>query len=65
MLIEAPQKVCVVCRVEAPETETDYTLIGQKHAWRLERQNDAGGRFEVAWYCPRCWRQRSAATAKK
>jgi hypothetical protein len=62
--VEAPLKSCVVCGVKAPETETDYTLISRKHAWRLERQTDASGRFEMVWYCPECWRQRPPPLAK-
>jgi hypothetical protein len=53
-------KVCGQCGVEAPDTQTDYTLIGRKHAWRLEGQTDAQGRFLLTWHCPDCWREKQA-----
>jgi hypothetical protein len=46
-----------VCAQSAPETATEYTLIGQKYAWRLERHTDEQGAFSLVWYCPGCWRK--------
>jgi hypothetical protein len=51
-------RVCVSCGAKAPITETDYTLIGAKHAWRCKKvatENSELPRLE--WYCPTCWKE--------
>ena len=53
-VLERP--TCVDCRKESPETETDYTLIGAQHGWRLTRTKAADGGFAIDWRCPDCWR---------
>jgi hypothetical protein len=55
--VDASQKTCMICAESAPETATEYTLIGQKYAWRLERHTDERGMFSLVWYCPGCWRK--------
>jgi hypothetical protein len=37
--------------------QTNYTLIGDAHGWRSIVQR-YGGRRELVWYCPECWRKR-------
>jgi hypothetical protein len=43
------------CGRESPETDTDYTLISSKHAWRLIKQKGPDGSVRVEWRCPSCW----------
>jgi hypothetical protein len=45
---------CVDCKVPAPETDTQYTLIGSKF-WRVLRRRTAEG-WILDWRCPDCWR---------
>lgn len=52
-------KVCVRCAKQAPETESNYTLFGPEHGWRVVRHNPTGGAFSVKWYCAECWRERN------
>jgi hypothetical protein len=53
---EAKRK-CDTCGAEAPNTETDYTLIGSKHAWRCKKKLVAlETEPRLTWYCPSCWK---------
>jgi hypothetical protein len=45
---------CVDCGRSPPPTDTNYTLIGARHGWRLKRA-ESDGRTVMAWYCPSCW----------
>ncbi len=49
------RRVCVDCNEIAPATETNYTLISQRHGWRLTRTTDAAGRKVMEWRCPTCF----------
>jgi hypothetical protein len=52
-------RTCFSCGAKAPTTETEYTLIGSKHAWRCKKSNEGGGlQAKLAWYCPSCWKNR-------
>ena len=46
---------CSDCGLQSPETNTDYTLIGSKHGWRLTKQKAPDGSVTVYWRCPPCW----------
>ncbi len=46
---------CVDCGAASPATETNYTLISQRHGWRLTRSVDRDGRKIAEWRCPQCW----------
>ena len=48
---------CADCAKEAPETETDYTLISSQFGWRLSRRGMVDGTYVVEWRCPECWRE--------
>jgi len=48
-------EVCVVCGIESPKTETNYTLISAKFGWRLSRRPGPDGTFIVEWRCADCW----------
>jgi hypothetical protein len=48
-------EVCVVCGIESPKTDTNYTLISPKFGWRLSRRPGPDGTFIVEWRCPDCW----------
>ena len=48
-------RVCIDCRIESPEVETNYTLISARHGWRLARTADAEGKLVMSWRCPTCW----------
>jgi len=52
---------CIDCRVIAPKTDTNYTLISSKFGWRLSRRTDANGGLIVEWRCPTCWEKHKAA----
>jgi hypothetical protein len=46
-------------------TETDYTLIGSKHAWRCKKSKvDGDLQPRLAWYCPVCWKLQRLETKK-
>ena len=49
-------KVCSVCGVRAPETDSQYTLISSKYGWRLKRE-----KYETIyllnWFCSDCWKK--------
>jgi hypothetical protein len=51
----------VGCGVEAPETETDFTLISARHGWRLVRRTSTGGDLIIEWRCPECWQHHKAS----
>ena len=59
LLVAAERDTCVDCRVTAPVTETDYTLISKTHNWRLERRREHGG-LVLEWRCPMCWQRYKA-----
>jgi hypothetical protein len=48
---------CADCGKAPPHTETAYTLISPKHAWRLSRRAMPDGTVVVEWRCPECWRK--------
>jgi hypothetical protein len=48
-------EVCVVCGIQSPKTETNYTLISSKFGWRLSRRPADDGTFIVEWRCAECW----------
>jgi hypothetical protein len=48
-------EVCVVCGIESPKTDTNYTLISPKFGWRLSRRAAGDGTFIVEWRCADCW----------
>jgi DNA-directed RNA polymerase subunit RPC12/RpoP len=62
----ADSQTCVTCGKQAPETETNYTLISAQFGWRLTRYKRADGTLVLEWRCPNCWREfkrsRSAPT---
>ena len=45
---------CFDCKIEAPETNTDYTLIGAQ-GWRLARRRLDDGTVSFEWRCSECW----------
>jgi hypothetical protein len=47
----------VTCGKQAPETETNYTLISAQFGWRLTRYKRADGTLVLEWRCPNCWRE--------
>lgn len=47
---------CVDCGSLSPATETNFTLIGSNHGWRLT-MTMVGGRKVPVWRCPRCWKK--------
>lgn len=46
---------CFDCGAEAPTTETEYTLIAGKAAWRCVRGTSGTGETVMEWRCPACW----------
>jgi hypothetical protein len=54
-------RTCVRCQAQAPDTQTEYTLIGAKHAWRCNKAKRPDGTNVLEWYCPRCWKKAAAA----
>lgn len=46
---------CVQCGTEAPEANTDYTLISANFGWRVIRQVHPDGSHAMEWRCPSCW----------
>jgi hypothetical protein len=50
-------RTCVACGAQAPTTETEYTLIGAKHAWRCKKAMADDGSSTLEWYCPSCWKK--------
>jgi len=55
------RQICVGCQAQSPETETNYTLIGSQHGWRLIRTPQPNGTMLVEWRCPVCWKAYKAA----
>ena len=53
---EFPPITCVDCKAVAPETETAYTLIGQRFGWRLRYVTDEHGKRTPEWRCDKCFR---------
>jgi len=53
----ADSQTCVTCGKQAPETETNYTLISAQFGWRLTRYKRADGTLVLEWRCPTCWRE--------
>src|SRR5258708_30871392 len=49
------RETCADCGKEAPQTETNYTLISAQFGWRLTRSTDASGGVLVEWRGPGCW----------
>jgi hypothetical protein len=41
-------------------TETEYTLIGAKHAWRCKKAVNNDGTAVLEWFCPSCWKKTQA-----
>ena len=56
-----PQITCIDCKAVAPETETAYTLIGQRFGWRLKYVVDESGKRIPEWRCDKCFRAHKAA----
>lgn len=51
-----PEKpVCIQCGALPPPTFTNYTLISQKHGWRLILDEIEPGKRIPKWWCPACW----------
>ena len=46
---------CADCQVEAPITDTNYTLISSRYGWRMTRVVTTDGRRAMQWRCPACW----------
>jgi hypothetical protein len=46
---------CVDCKKDAPETDSNYTLISQQYGWRLTRSKSSTGRNIHVWRCPECY----------
>lgn len=57
--------VCIDCGLKAPETDTAYTLIGQRHGWRLTWVLDGAGKRAPEWRCDKCFRRAKAERAGK
>jgi hypothetical protein len=53
--------ICFDCKKPSPETDTNYTLIGSRHGWRVTRRRAEEGRLSMEWRCPDCWRAYKAA----
>jgi hypothetical protein len=49
------QPTCVECGRLAPPTDTNYTLISQRHGWRLVIEKTKDGRRASVWRCAECW----------
>ena len=54
---------CAACGKQAPETETNYTLISAQFGWRLSRYKKDDGSIVLEWRCPNCWREFKRAHA--
>lgn len=48
---------CIDCGANAPDTNTQHTLISKSFGWRLSRRAGPGGRMLLEWRCPSCWRE--------
>jgi hypothetical protein len=61
-------ETCVVCGIQSPKTETNYTLISPKFGWRLSRRPADDGTFIVEWRCADCWtkhKEKQAESARR
>jgi hypothetical protein len=56
-MTDANTRTCVACGSQAPTTETEYTLIGAKHAWRCKKAVTSDGNAVLEWFCPSCWKK--------
>lgn len=57
MKLSDARRTCFSCAAEAPTTETEYTLIGRKYAWRCRKlAQDGEVKPKLVWYCPTCWK---------
>jgi hypothetical protein len=61
--VDAERQCCVDCGLEAPATQTAYTLISPAHRWRLRKVADASGRQVIEWRCAKCWARYRAKIA--
>lgn len=52
---ESEPITCSDCGMRSPATETNYTLIGARHGWRVTLAKDTGGPRSMEWRCPKCW----------
>jgi len=59
-MTEPPEPVCDYCGAVAPATDTAYTLIGQRFAWRLTYAVDDNGKRVPKWRCDKCFRRSKA-----
>jgi hypothetical protein len=50
---------CVGCRLPAPKTNTEQTLLTTM-GWRLTRRRTADGELLMELRCPTCWAQHKA-----
>jgi hypothetical protein len=57
MVFVADAQRCATCGKQAPETETNYTLISAQFGWRLSRYKKDDGSIALEWRCPNCWRE--------
>jgi len=60
---QGKQQRCGGCGAVSPATQTNYTLISPKHAWRMVIESLPTGRREPAWYCPKCWERQKRRSA--
>jgi hypothetical protein len=51
----------VGCGLQAPQTDTHYTLISSTHGWRVVRGHTASGDTALEWRCPACWKSYKAS----
>src|SRR5579872_3339909 len=59
------RQTCVDCGILSPETDTNYTLIGSRHGWRLTRRIESDGSAVAEWRCPPCWRAYKGSSDEK
>jgi hypothetical protein len=50
---------CVDCGAQAPDTNTNFTLISSSFGWRLRKVQD-----RMEWRCPTCWRTHKTGAAR-
>jgi hypothetical protein len=53
--VQDDREKCVGCGARAPRTDTNYTLISQRHGWRLTRSDGPDGKKISEWRCPVCY----------
>jgi hypothetical protein len=56
---------CIDCGANAPDTNTNYTLISTSFGWRLTRRALPGGGQAVEWRCATCWRKHKTGAGGK